>query len=284
MSFDKRPLGHITPRLRGSFWHAAAGLLALTSLPAIGCGPVGDDAEATSQSQLGEAHQVTATFTNCIEFGGVGLVPTANIQDRIPSQYMLIPGPPGLSIFVAHMAKCQEIKVGNGAGRPGLMGHLGALIIPPTGTGNFNNYLFSHVTDDPGLFAALKGAGLRATAINPHQRFDVLGTGSDTTLSAAAQKPHELAFGLSGPYSLPDASQPPGTNLINYWTDGGRAGNAVLEYNISGLRVQPAPSVVLNAVGDDLQAMVGTAPLGFPFFAAGESFESTTLTFRPHAF
>ena len=206
MSFDKRPLGQSPPRLRGSFWHAAAGLLALTSLPVIGCGPVGDDAEATSQSQLGEAHQVTATFTNCIEFGGVGLVPTANIQDRIPSQYILIPGPPGLSIFVAHMAKCQEIKVGNGAGRPGLMGHLGALIIPPTGTGNFNNYLFSHVTDDPGLFAAPKGSGPRATALNPHKRFAVLGSGSDTTLSAAAQKPQVLVFGPSGSFFLSDAS------------------------------------------------------------------------------
>jgi hypothetical protein len=57
-----------------------------------------------------------------------------------------------------------------------------------------------------------------------------------------------------------------------------------LEYSISGLRVQPTPSVVLNAVGSDLQAIVGSAPLPFPFFAAGESFESTTLTFRPNAF
>lgn len=284
MSFTKSFWGPISHLISRPARTAATGLLAVASLAAVGCGPVEADDAAATQSELGEARQVQASFSNCIEFGGVGLVPTANVQDRVPSQYMLIPGPPGLSIFVAHMAKCQEIKVGDRPGHPGLMGHLGVLIIPPTGTGNFNNYLFSHVTDDPALFSALKGAGLKTTYINPHMRFDVLGSGSSTTLDAAAQHPPKLAFGLSGPFALPESSQPPGSNLINYWTDSGRAGNAVLEYSISGLRVQPTPGVVLNAVGSDLQAIVGSAPLSFPFFAAGESFESTTLTFRPNAF
>lgn len=284
MSLDKSYLGRFSYLVRQPLRSAAVTLLATASLASIGCGPLAEEDAAASQSSLGQARELQATFSSCREFGGVGLVPTANVQDRVPSQYMLVPGPPGLSIFVAHMADCQEIKVGDRAGRPGIMGHLGVLIIPPTGTGAFNNYLFSHVTNDPALFAALKGAGLQTTSINPHMRFDVLGSGSGTTLDAAAQHPHSLAFALSGPFALPEASQPPGSNLINYWTDSDRAGNAVLEYNISGLRVQPTPSVVLSAVGPDLQAMVGTAPLPFPFFAAGETFESTTLTFRPSAF
>lgn len=284
MSFNKSLFGQFIHMYKRPARAAVAGLIAAASLASSGCGPALPEDEAANQSLLGAAREMQATFSNCIEFGGVGLVPTANVQDRVPSQYMLIPGPPGLSIFVAHMAKCQAIKVGDGPGRAGIMGHLGVLIVPPTGTGAFNNYLFSHVTDHAGLFAALKVAGLQTTYINPHLRFDVLGSGSSTTLDAAAQRPHELAFGLSGPFALPDASQPPGTNLINYWTDSNRAGNAVLEYNITGLRVQPTPSVVLNAVGADLQAMVGSAPLPFPFFAAGESFENTTLTFRPNAF
>ena len=263
---------------------AALGCLVLAGMASVGCGPVAEETSSATQQEIGAAREVRATFTNCIEFGGVGLVPTANVQNLVPSQYVLIPGPPGLSIAVAHMAKCQEIRVGDGVGQPGLMGHLGVLIVPPTGTGAFNNYLFSHVTDDARLFSALKSAGLQTTYMNPHMRFDVAGSGSSTTLSAAAQKPHGLAFGLSGPFGLPDPMQPPGTNLINYWTDSHRAGNAVLEYSISGLRVQPTPDVVLNAVGSDLQAIVGGSTLSFPFFAAGESFESTTLTFRPNAF
>lgn len=115
-------------------------------------------------------------------------------------------------------------------------------------------------------------------------RFDVLVRGSSTTLSAAAQRPHELAFGLSGPFALPDASQAPGSNVINYGTDGRRAGNAVLEYNITGLHVQLTPDVVQDAVGSTLVDIVGGSQLTFPFYAVGESFESTTLTFRPRVF
>ena len=284
MSLDKSRLGRFSHIPTKSRFGLAAGTLALASLAAIGCGPVAEEDAATTQQEIGLAREVRATFRNCIEFGGVGVVPAANVQHLVPSQYTLSPGPPGLAIAVAHMAKCQEIKVGDWVGHPGLMGHLGVLINPPTGTGNFNNYLFAHVTDDPVLFASLKAAGLQATYINPQLRFDVLGSGSSTSLSAAAQRPRELGFTLSGPFVLPDASQPPGTNLINYWTDSRRAGNAVLEYNISGLRVQPAPTVVLDAVGADLQAIVGGTQLSFPFFAAAESFESTTLTFRPNAF
>ena len=283
MSLVKSHLSRSSHMRTKGLYTLALGALTLASVAAIGCGPVADGDAVATQQEITLAREVRATFTDCIEFGGVGVVPVANVSSLVPSQFTLSPGPPGLAIAVAHMAKCQEIKVGNAAGHPGLMGHLGLLINPPTGTGNFNNYLFAHVTDDPGLFSALKGAGLQTTYINPHLRFDVLGSGSSTTLSAAAQRPHQLAFGLSGPFALPDASQPPGTNLINYWTDSRRAGNAVLEYNISGLRVQPTPSVVLDAVGADLQAIVGGTQLAFPFFAAGESFESTTLTFRPNA-
>lgn len=284
MSLDKSSLGrfrHTKPQKRVAF---TLGALALAGLASAGCGPVADEDAATTQQEIGLAREVSATFRNCIEFGGVGLVPAANVQDLVPAQYALSPGPPGLAIAVAHMAKCQEIKVGGWVGHPGIMGHVGVLINPPTGTGNFNNYLLAHVTDDPALFAALKAAGLQTTYINPHLRFDVLGTGSGSTLSAAAQRPHELAFGLSGPFALPDSSQPPGSNVINYWTDSRRAGNAVLEYNITGLRVQPTPDVVLAAVGSTLVDIVGGSQLTFPFFAAGESFESTTLTFRPRVF
>jgi hypothetical protein len=284
MSLDKSLLGRFSHIKAQSRFSLTTGALALASLAAVGCGPVAEEDAATTQQEIGFVREVRATFRNCIEFGGVGVVPAANVQHLVPAQYTLSPGPPGLAIAVAHMAKCQEIKVGDGVGRPGLMGHLGVLINAPTGTGNFNNYLFAHVTDDPLLFASLKLAGLQTTYISPNLRFDVLGSGSSTTLSAASQRPRELGFTLSGPFALPDASQPPGTNLINYWTDSRRAGNAVLEYNISGLRVQPTPDVVLSAVGSDLQDIVGGTQLSFPFFAAGESFESTTLTFRPRAF
>ena len=87
MSFDKRPLV-ISPRLRGSFWHAAAGLLALTSLPAIGCGPVGDDAEATSQSQLGEAHKSPPPSQTALSLAGW------------PGPYRQYPRPHSITIYV----------------------------------------------------------------------------------------------------------------------------------------------------------------------------------------
>ena len=137
------------------------------------------------------------------------------------------------------------------------MGHLGALIIPPTGTGNFNNYLFSHVTDDPGLFAALRG---RRAAGDRHQPASALRRPRHWQRHHAlgrCPEAHELAFGLSGPTRSPTPASPrhePHQLLDRRW----RAGNAVLEYNISGLRAA-RPQRRPNAVGDDLQAMVGTA-------------------------
>ena len=83
---------------------------------------------------------------------------------------------------------------------------------------------------------------------------------------------------------LPDPAQAPATNSINYWTSGDRIGNAALAYDIKGLRQAPAAGVVLTAQGSQLQAIIGGTQLTFPFFAAGESFTTTTLTFKRQVF
>lgn len=252
---------------------------------ASGCGEAVDPAATDSTAaELSAGRALTAQFTDCVEFGGVGVVPLANIAGLVPAQYNTAIGPPGLAIAVAHIAKCENIRVGGGEGHPGIFGHFGVAVAPPAGSAQHDNYLFAHVTDHVGLFLGLKLAGLESTYLNPRLSFATTGSGAARTLKAAVQRPEELAWTLAGPLPLPDPAQAPATNSINYWTTADRIGNAALEYDIKGLRQAPAPSIVLTAQGSELQAIIGGTQLTFPFFAAGESFTSTTLTFKRHAF
>lgn len=265
---------------------AQCGLLALLALGAAsGCGGAVDPATTDSTAtELSAGLNLTAQFTDCVEFGGVGVVPLANIAGLVPAQYNAAIGPPGLAIAVAHLAKCENIRVAGGEGHPGIFGHFGVAVAPPAGSANRDNYLFAHVTDHVGLFLGLKLAGLESTYLNPRLSFEITGSGAGTTLAAAVQRPTDLAWSLAGPLPLPDPAQAPATNSINYWTSGDRTGNAALEYDIKGLRQALAPGVVLTAQGSELQAIIGGTELTFPFFAAAESFTTTTLTFKRHVF
>lgn len=260
--------------------------LALLAFGAAGgCGGAAEPTPYDSTvAELSAGRNLTAEFTDCVEFGGVGVVPLANIAGLVPAQFNAAIGPPGLAIAVAHIAKCENIRVGSGAGHPGIFGHFGVAVAPPAGSANHDNYLFAHVTDHVGLFLGLKLAGLESTYLNPRLSFETTGSGATSTLAAAVQRPAELAWTLAGPLPLPDPAQAPATNSINYWTRTDRIGNAALEYDIKGLRQAPAPGVVLTAQGTELQAIIGGTELTFPFFAAGESFTTTTLTFKRHVF
>ena len=98
-------------------------------------------------------------------------------------------------------------------------------------------------------------------------------------------QPHELAFELSGPITLPDPLAPPNPpSVFNYYTQTKHYGNVLQQNVVEGIRFGEGSGVTLTAIGSDMQAIVGGDILMFPFFSNPEVFDQADLSVVVEAF
>jgi len=77
----------------------------------------------------------TAALTNCVESIGVGLAPTANVQAYVPSEFTLASGGASTTPMVVRTSRCEGISFGQDVPLPVVVVQVGAVIVPPDGTG-----------------------------------------------------------------------------------------------------------------------------------------------------
>ncbi len=226
-----------------------------------------------------------AKYIDCDEFAGVGLAPIANVAPLVPADYTVIEPIPGLAIVVAQSGNCAEINVNGHFRAPGKFAQFGVGVVPPTGTGNGNFYQLFFSTTHPVLAARLKvlGVNARFTPLLSYQFTNV--SGNQANLSVDVPRPLNLAFELNGPVTLPDPNGAPNpVTVFNYWYSTKHHGNVLQQNEVTGIRFGNGDSVTLTAVGDELEEVLGTTTLSFPFFSKPEVFDVADVSVQTEAF
>lgn len=264
--------------------HHRSTCLCVVLFTSLGCA-AGSDSEGgvddTFRSGVGPAGDFEAEYTGCDEFAGVGIIPVANVIDRVPDDYIVIEAIPGFAIVVAQAGSCQEITVNGGFARPGIFAQFGVAVVPPLAPGNGDFYQLMYATDHPQLAAKLKKLGVNAK----HASQISYEISAEPTLEIDVPKPHDLAFSLSGPITLPDPGAPANpTTVFNYYAQTSHHGNVLQSNVVEGIRFGGGSGVTLTAEGCGMEDIVGGDTLTFPFFSSPEIFDHADVLVEADAF
>jgi len=220
-------------------------------------------------------------YLDCDEFAGVGVVPSETVAERLPSDFVLLEPEAGLALVVAQGARCREIRVPGSPPRPGVFAQLGVGVIPPLGTGDGNFYQLMFSSTHPGVVRTLRAAGANAV----FSRRLSYSISAEAELELTVPRPAGLAWRLDGPLALPDpSSEPAPLTTFNYWHRSERFGNVLQANAVTNIRLGSGAGVALTALGEELEAIVGSEPFFFPFFSNPETFERAELTITRDAF
>lgn len=254
----------------------------LVVLMSLGCAAESDpdDIDSTFRSG-GPQGGFEASYIGCDEFAGVGVVPIANVIDRVPDDYTIIEAFPGHAVVVAQAGSCAQIRVNGNHGQPGKFAQFGVSVVPPLAAGNGDFYQLMFATDHKKLASKMKQAGANAhhakdlsyeIAALPHLDVDV-------------PDPGALAFSLSGPIVPPNpADDPNPTAVFNYYSQNKHHENVLQQNVVEGIRLGQGQAVTLTAEGPEMQAIVGGDTLFFPFFSSPEIFDRAELMVESGAF
>jgi hypothetical protein len=154
-------------------------------------------------------------------------------------------------------------------------------VVPPLAAGNGDFYQLFFTTDHPQLAHSLKQLGVKARHAS-QLSYEI---GAGPTLAIDVPKPNKLAFTLDGPITLPDPAAPANpTSVFNYYAETKHHGHVLQQNVVEGIRFGEGSGVVLTAVGEDMEAIVGGEFLVFPFFSMPETFDVADVIVETHAF
>lgn len=90
-------------------------------------------------------------FQNCIEYVGTGPVSLAKAQALVPTPFVIATDTNGNATIVVRAARCASVKVDGFEAIPGIVSHIGVMVVSPDGTGDINNYTVAYATDSERL-------------------------------------------------------------------------------------------------------------------------------------
>lgn len=253
----------------------------LASIVALGCSADSSPDPADEFRSGWPPCDFEAAYVDCEEFAGVGLVPLANVADLVPDDYVIIEPIPGFAIVVAQSGSCDEISVNGQFAQPGIFAQFGVAVVPPLEPGNGDFYQIFFTTDHPQLAASLQWLGVQAS-FSSQLSYEII---DDSMLAVEVPKPSRLAFELSGPITPPDPLAPPSpTSVFNYYAQTAYHGNVLQQNVVEGIIFGEGSGVVLTAIGDDMEAIIGGEFLMFPFFSSPEIFDQADVLIQTDAF
>lgn len=149
------------------------------ALVSSGCAVVVDDSRPTVESTTAQLQRlpVVADFSDCVESIGVEVVSTATVRPQVPTQFTLAGETSPVTPVVVRTANCNALRLSvalpeaaesDTAGavertrRTVSIVQIGAIIVPPDGTGDVNIYTLWYHTNNLALLAALHYAGVQA--------------------------------------------------------------------------------------------------------------------------
>ena len=99
-------------------------------------------------------------FQNCVEYVGTGPISLAQAQPLVPSPFVIATDNDGNATLVVRAARCTAVRVDGADPIPGIVSHIGVMVVSPDGTGDINNYTVAYATNSDRLARRLTGAGI----------------------------------------------------------------------------------------------------------------------------
>jgi hypothetical protein len=212
-------------------------------------------------------------FSDCVESIGVGLVPTANVRTYVPSSFILVGDGQPVTPLVVRTARCGGISVEGQEAKPGEIVQIGAVVVPPDGTGDINNYTIWYYTSNAKLAAHLRRAVVDVQHV---QSIDYnYSANAGNAFSVRVSKPGSPPLSLSG--TVMPSSVPAGSFTANWWQatcDGMvKMSTVVPIINIGG-----ADLTLTTKPQSALADLIGAETLGFPIIQQFNTFAAAQMT------
>jgi hypothetical protein len=229
--------------------------------------PVG--AEAT---ELRRAADFDVSFADCVESIGVTLAATGSVAARVPPEFVPVGIGTPVTPLVVRTASCGNISVDGKRGRSGSVVQIGAVIVPPDGTGDINNYTLYYYSDDPKLVEALGRAGMALTKAHVAYEFEDAGAASSLEVSVKARGCSALH--LEGPVA--PVSTPAGSFLANWWTST-RRGTLKLSTSVPEIAIGSATLALDVSSEGELDELFGGTSITFPLLEQFNAFDAAAM-------
>lgn len=255
----------------------------LVALAAGGCAMDTEEPIGSTSEELFCRHPRTLSvhFEDCTEFAGLTPVPIGNVRDLVPSHYEIAGETDGVGIVVFRTASCDGVSIDGGRARPGIVAQVGVNVVPPTGTGDINNYTLYYATNSVHLFARLIIAGVHARFV-PGLVYEYTpdGTGTGGDLFIDVPRPRNAAYELSGPESEPLPGDPGFPFVANWWRFAWQ-GDVVMETTIPNIRFGDASGVTVTTdAGSQIAQILGGTSANFPVLSVRGVFASADMEVR----
>ncbi len=251
-----------------------AGIAAFTTL---GCSmevsdePPGELA-GTETAELRRFAAFDVSFGDCVESIGVTLASTAAVESLLSPGFIPVGVGTPVTPLVVRTASCGSISVDGKRGRSGSMVQIGAVIVPPDGTGDINNYTLYYYSDDPKLVEALEHAGMAAT--KAHVAYEVEHDGAGSSLDVTVKARGCSSLHLGGPVT--PVSTPAGSFLANWWPDT-RGGPLKLSTNVPEIAIGSATLVLDVRPEGALDELLGGTSIAFPILEQFNAFDAAEM-------
>lgn len=211
----------------------------------------------------------SVSFTDCVESIGVGLVPTANAQEYVPPEFIVVGTGSPVTPLVVRTARCSIAFHGHGA-IVGEIVQIGAVIVPPDGTGDINNYTMFYYTSDLRLALRLILAGVNAQFV-PTINYRVE---NDNSFAVRVPLPGFPRFGLNG--TIAPSPNPAGSFSANWWQKTSR-GRVKMNTNVAVINIGSANLTLTTNANGRLGQMIGGDTLGFPIIQQFNTFADAQM-------
>jgi hypothetical protein len=232
------------------------------------CTPLSDSASAGDF--FAELTNFQAKLKTVQETIGVGLVSTKSVRELVPDAFQLVGEGTPLTPIVVRTAR-SEIAVDGQRSRLGTIVQIGAIIAPPDGTGDINNFTLLYYTDDLKLAIRLLLSGVKAQ-YSPTLKFQ---RGNDGAFQVKVRMPSDPQFTVEGTVTQP--APPVGSFVANWW-DQSFFGSTKMTTNVPSIAVGGADLELKTSRYNQLGQLIGSDTLNFPIIQQYNAFPDATLT------
>lgn len=217
----------------------------------------------------GEPTDFSVSFTHCIESIGVTLVPTANVEPLVPPEFILVgTGQPVTPLVVRTFRG--SISLNAQSPVVGEIVQIGAVIVPPDGTGDINNYTLFYYTNNLRLALRLLLAGVNAQLV-PTIEYHL---DNDNSFLVRVPLPGFPRFTLNG--TVMPSPQPSGSFIANWWRQTS-AGKVKMNTQVPVIAIGGANLILTTNPQSMLAGLMGGSSTGFPILQQFNSFASAQM-------
>lgn len=192
----------------------------------------------------------------------------------MPHSFVVVGSGTPVTPLVVRTANCGGIFVDGRGGKSGTVVQVGAVIVPPDGTGDINNFTLWYYTDDQRLQHALKRAGFDAQKLPIGYRQGPVESGHaalDVWLKGRASPP----LALHG--TVTPAAENAGAFLANWWSETCVGNTLKLSTQVPAIAIGGATLVLTTKACSELADLLGAVSTDFPLLQQFNAFASAEM-------